>query len=91
MGRGVARCRPAMAEREVVLCFRGPEAGGAARASGAGRSGSAGRLALGLAEQQEPASCSHLPRSAAGGVGGVGRAFSESVSHRIRRCGRASR
>lgn len=91
MGRGVARCRRVMAEREAVLCFRRPGAGGAARASGAGRSRGVGRLALGLAEQQEPPSCSHLPRAAAGGAGGVGRASSESVSHRIQRCARASR
>lgn len=48
--------------KRCVLCFCRPGPGGAAGASGAGGSRGVGRLALGLAEQQELPSCSRLPR-----------------------------
>lgn len=90
-GEGRGALLRAMAERDAMLCFCGPGAGGAPWASGAGRSRGVERPALGLVEQQEPPNCSSLPRAAAGGVGGVGQASSESVSQLNQRCARASR
>nr|XP_054484010.1 uncharacterized protein LOC129117402 isoform X2 [Agelaius phoeniceus] len=87
LSSGGARCRPPMAERQAVLCCRGPGAAGAApgerrRALPRSLCGGCPRAGggAGAAELQR------LPRAAAAAAGGGGRAAAEAAPRRAQPC-----